>query len=66
MIVWDYIPFMGGQTLGTVTGLYSLAVGFAVSLLAIVIVSLATPAPSQEMVEEFEDVSQKRINFDEE
>lgn len=66
VIIWDYIPLLGGQTLGTVTGLYSLVVGFAVSLLAIVIVSLVTPAPSPEMVEEFEDVSQKRINFDEE
>lgn len=66
MIIWDYIPLLGGQTLGTVTGLYSLVVGFAVSLLAIVIISLVTPAPSSEMVEEFEDVSQKRINFDEE
>ncbi|MCM1127710.1 MAG: sodium/proline symporter PutP [Lachnospiraceae bacterium] len=66
VIVWDYIPFLGGQTLGTVTGLYSLAVGFAISVAAIVIVSLVTPAPSQEMLEEFDDVSQKRINFDEE
>ena len=56
----------GGQTLGAITGLYSLAIGFGISLLAIVIVSLMTPAPSQEMLEEFEDVSQKRINFDEE
>lgn len=66
VVIWDYIPFMGGQTLGTVTGLYSLAVGFGISLLVIVAVSLLTPAPSQEMVEEFLDVSQKRINFDEE
>lgn len=66
VIIWDYIPFMSGQTLGAVTGLYSLAVGFGVSLLVIVAVSLLTPAPSQEMIEEFLDVSQKRINFDEE
>lgn len=66
VIIWDYIPLVGGQTLGTVTGLYSLAIGFAVSILAIIMVSLATPAPSQEMVEEFEDVSKNRINFDEE
>lgn len=66
VVIWDYIPFMGGQTLGAVTGLYSLAVGFGISLLVIVAVSLLTPAPSQEMVEEFLDVSQKRINFDEE
>ena len=66
VILWDYIPLAGGQTLGTVTGLYSLAVGFAVSLLAIVVVSLVTPAPSEEMNEEFDDVSLRRINFDEE
>lgn len=66
VIIWDYIPILGGQTLGTVTGLYSLAVGFAVSILAIIIVSLITPVPSREMIEEFEDVSKNRINFDEE
>lgn len=65
VIVWDYIPFMDGVTLGTVTGLYSLAVGFGISLLAIVIVSLVTPEPTSEMVEEFDDVSQRRVNFDE-
>ncbi len=66
VIIWDYIPFVGGQTLGSVTGLYSLAVGFGISLLAIVIVSLVTPEPTAEMIEEFDDVSLKRINFDEE
>ena len=66
VIVWDYIPLVNGQTLGNATGLYSLAIGFAISLLAIVIVSLVTPAPSDEMNEEFDDVSLKRINFDEE
>lgn len=66
VIVWDYLPIIKGATLGTTTGLYSLAVGFAVSLLAIVIVSLATLAPTEEMCEEFDDVSQRRINFDEE
>ena len=65
VILWDYIPLVGGQTLGSTTGLYSLAVGFAVSLVAIIIVSLVTPAPSAEMIEEFDDVSQKRMNFDE-
>lgn len=55
VIVWDYIPLMGGQTLGTVTGLYSLAIGFALSLIAIVVVSLLTPAPTAEMLQEFDD-----------
>lgn len=66
VIVWDYLPIINGATLGTATGLYSLAVGFVVSLVAIVVVSLLTPAPSEEMKEEFDDVSQRRINFDEE
>lgn len=60
VIVWDYIPFAGGNTLGSVTGLYSLAIGFAVSLLAIVAVSLLTPAPSEEMLREFEDVKENK------
>lgn len=59
VIVWDYIPLMGGQTLGTATGLYSLAVGFAISVLMIVIFSLATKAPSQEILDEFEKVASK-------
>ena len=66
VIVWDYLPIISGQTIGAVTGLYSLAVGFAVSLICIVVVSLVTPAPTEEMCEEFDDVSQKRINFDQE
>lgn len=61
VIVWDYIPFSGGNTLGAITGLYSLAIGFAISLLAIIIVSLLTPAPSEEILQEFEDVKENRI-----
>ena len=60
VIVWDYIPLVSGATLGTVTGLYSLAIGFALSLLAIVIVSLVTPAPSDEILQEFDDVVNNR------
>ena len=56
VIIWDYIPLVAGQTLGSYTGLYSLAVGFAVSLAMIIIFSLATKAPSKEIVEEFESV----------
>ena len=56
VIVWDYIPIVGGETLGSVTGLYSLAIGFVLSMAAIVAVSLLTPAPSEEMLQEFEDV----------
>lgn len=61
VILWDYIPLVGGQTLGTVTGLYSLVVGFSLSLLCIVIVSLCTKAPTEEMLQEFEDVKTGNI-----
>ncbi|MGN0330918.1 MAG: sodium/proline symporter PutP [Kineothrix sp.] len=60
VIVWDYMPLAGGQTLGAATGLYSLAIGFGLSLLAIVVVSLLTPAPTKEMLQEFEDVKRGR------
>ena len=38
VIIWDYIPLIGGATLGTSTGIYSLLIGFFVSLICIVIV----------------------------
>lgn len=60
VIIWDYIPLAGGQTLGASTGLYSLVVGFALSILMIVVFSLATKAPSQEIVEEFERVRDRK------
>ena len=56
VIIWDYIPLIGGKTLGNVTGLYSLALGFVVSLILIVVVSLITKAPDKEIIKEFEDV----------
>lgn len=59
VIIWDYIPLVGGQTLGTYTGLYSLAVGFLFSLVMIVIVSLVTKAPSKEITDEFDRVAAK-------
>lgn len=61
VIIWDYIPMIGGKTLGTVTGLYSLVVGFGLGLLAIVVVSLLTPPPTEEMLQEFEDVKTGNI-----
>ena len=56
VIIWDYIPCMGGATPGSATGLYSLAPGFVISLVLIVVVSLCTKAPSSEIVKEFEEV----------
>lgn len=54
VIIWDYIPLAGGQTLAAVTGLYSLAIGFVISILCIVIFSLLTKAPSKEIQMEFD------------
>jgi sodium/proline symporter len=60
VIVWDYIPMIstadGLSTIGNATGLYSLAVGFPVALVIMVIVSLITKKPNDEIVKEFESV----------
>lgn len=60
VIIWDYIPFVGGQTLGAYTGLYSLAVGFVVSLFLIIVCSLATEKPSKEITDVFDKVASKK------
>ncbi len=56
VILWDYIPLVAGETIKAATGLYSLAVGFPVSLICIILVSLITKAPAQEIVDEFNAV----------
>ena len=56
VLIWDYLPLVHGQTLGSATGLYSLVVGFALSILCIVIFSLCTKKPSQEILAEFDEV----------
>jgi sodium/proline symporter len=56
VIVWDYIPVCSGVTPATATGLYSLLPGFIISLAAIVVVSLCTKAPSDEIMKEFDEV----------
>lgn len=65
VILWDYIKLVrvDGElvTLGTYTGLYSLLVGFFVSILFIVIFTLATPRVSDEIIQEFEDVKNGNI-----
>lgn len=61
VIVWDYIPMINGATLGAATGLYSLAIGFVISIVCIIVVSLVTPKPTEEMLQEFEDVKNNRI-----
>ncbi len=57
VIVWDYLPIVGGQTPYAATGIYSLLLGFFVSLLCIVVVSLMTKEPEQEILTEFEKVN---------
>ena len=57
VIIWDYIPLAAGQTLGAVTGLYSLAIGFLISIVLIVIVSLLTKAPDASILAEFDRVA---------
>jgi sodium/proline symporter len=57
VIIWDYLPVVGGQTLYAVTGIYSLLLGFIISTICIVTVSLLTKAPSKEMLDEFEKVN---------
>ncbi|MCI9273543.1 MAG: sodium/proline symporter PutP [Clostridiales bacterium] len=56
VIIWDYLPLVSGQTLGTVTGFYSLVVGFAVGLLVMIAVSLVTKKPEQGILDEFDQV----------
>lgn len=53
VIVWDYVPLIGGKTIGAYTGIYSLLVGFAISLVFIVIVSLITKKPDESVLNEF-------------
>jgi sodium/proline symporter len=57
VIIWQYIPFVGGETLGANTGIFSIVPGFFLSLIAIVLLSCVTKAPSKEIVEEFEKAS---------
>ena len=56
VIIWDYIPLAGGQTIYAATGIYSLLVGFAISFLFIIVFSLCTKAPGREILDEFEKV----------
>lgn len=57
VLIWDYVPVIKGQTLASVTGIYSLLVGFFLSLICIILVSLCTKAPSQDVLNDFEMVN---------
>ena len=55
VLVWEYIPIISGQTLSAATGLYSLIVGFAIATVMMIVVSLLTKEPSEEMMREFDE-----------
>ncbi len=56
VILWDYIPLIGGATIGAATGLYSLVPGFLIGLVLMVVVSLLTAKPSDTMLKDFDAV----------
>lgn len=58
VIIWDYIPLVRHATLAAHTGVYSLLVGFAVSLILIVAVSLCTREPDASILAEFDHVNE--------
>ncbi len=64
VIIWDYLPLVNGETIYAATGIYSLLVGFAISLICIVVFSLCTKAPSEEIVAEFEKVQAGEGDFE--
>lgn len=57
ILFWDYLPVVNGQTPYAATGIYSLLLGFFMSLMCIVIVSLLTKKPSDNILKEFEAVN---------
>ena len=63
VIIWDYIPLLAGETIKAATGLYSLAVGFPISLIFILVVSLLTKAPAKEIMDEFDAVKDVQDNI---
>ncbi len=60
VILWDYIPLVGGQTLANATGIYSLLIGFFVGLVLMVVVSLMTKAPDASVIREFEEAVENK------
>lgn len=55
VIVWDYAKIIGGKTIYEETGIYSLLVGFFISLACIVFVSLITKKPDETVVKTFDE-----------
>lgn len=56
VILWDYPPFVNGETIYAATGLYSLVVGFFLALAVNVVVSLCTKKPAKEITDEFDSI----------
>ena len=56
VFVWKYLI----KPMGGVFGIYELLPAFLCALIAIVVVSLLTPAPSEEIVEHFERCNNKK------
>lgn len=61
VIIWDYFPLVDGQTLAAATNLYSLLIGFFIGLIAMIIGSLVTKAPSKEICQEYDDVKNWKV-----
>jgi sodium/proline symporter len=65
VIIWDYILCVPGEsgwvTINEATGLYSLAPGFCISLVFIIVISLLTKPPGPALYEEFERAAAKPI-----
>lgn len=61
VVVWDYLKVFDGQTLGTVTGLYSLVIGFAIGLVVTIAVSLVTKKPDEVILKEFDEVAAGKV-----
>jgi sodium/proline symporter len=65
VIIWDYIFCVPGKdrwiTINEATGLYSLAPGFCLSLVFIIVISLLTKPPVPAVYEEFERAAVKPI-----
>lgn len=70
VIIWDYVKIINAVdeagnaikvTLGTHTGLYSLAIGFLISLILTIVVSLITKKPSEEMDAEFDRMIKEEL-----
>jgi len=61
VLIWQYAPIMGGQTPMVATALNHIVPGFALSLIAIIIGSLVTKAPSAEVLADFETAKKPLI-----